>query len=189
MLRFGGVRAIEYVLGRGALIWLQRAILFHILWLLFRQRFTSASAFTYALRTSSSFSCSAHCDAVSFVLCILDILRDRMSAMDHHLASARFLGPLLVAVALGANIVPSAFTYAVHISSSILCSPEGRKHCLRDLIRLCPAQEGQPNLSGTRIITIIFISLCSRASMRSTACDLMRMSRSVKAPKSAEQCM
>jgi len=111
-----------------------------------------------------------------------------MSAMDHHLASARFLVPLLVAVELGANIAPSAFAYAVHISSSILCSPEGRKHCLRVLIRPCPGQGGQPSLSGIRILTIIFISLCSRASMLSTACDLMRMSRSVKAPKSAEQC-
>ena len=53
-----GLRAMDQELVRGRLACAQRAMAFHALWLAFRQRFTSASALTYAMRTSSSLSCT-----------------------------------------------------------------------------------------------------------------------------------
>jgi hypothetical protein len=54
-----GLRAMDQELVRGRLACAQRAMAFHALWLAFRQRFTSASALTYAMRTSSSLSCTS----------------------------------------------------------------------------------------------------------------------------------
>ncbi len=51
-----GLRAMDQELVRGRVACAQRAMAFHALWLAFRHRFTSASALTYAMRTSSSLS-------------------------------------------------------------------------------------------------------------------------------------
>ena len=64
-----GLRAMDQELVRGRPACAQRAMAFHALWLAFRQRFTSASALTYAMRTSSSLSCtSKHEHSVLYIL-------------------------------------------------------------------------------------------------------------------------